>query len=89
MGFALDKIRVARLFVPALLLLSAIAGAQELRNSAFHVQYNDEGIVSLRRTNYIANGASFGRVVARYRTSPQGDWREIGQLTLDVYRISI
>ncbi|HEX3876708.1 MAG TPA: DUF5695 domain-containing protein, partial [Bryobacteraceae bacterium] len=49
----------------------------------------DEGIVSLRHTNdvadteYIANGASFGRVVARYRTSPQGEWREIGQLKLD------
>jgi hypothetical protein len=75
--------------MPALLLLPVVAGAQNLRNNAFNVQYNDEGIVSLRHTNevadteYIANGSALGPVVARYRTSPQGDWRAINQLKLD------
>ena len=71
-----------------LLLLPAAVQAQNLRNSAFNIQYNDEGIVSLRRTNdvadteYIANGSSLGPVVARYRTSPQGEWRDISHLKL-------
>ncbi len=73
----------------ALLLLPGAVGAQSLRNGAFTIQYSDEGIVSLRHPNdvydteYIASGAAFGRVVARYRTSPQGEWREIGQLKPD------
>ena len=81
-------IRPTRFLPAALLLLPAIAGSQALRNSAFTVQYSDEGIVSLRHTNdvadteYIANGGSLGRVVARYRTSPQGDWRDINNATL-------
>ncbi len=74
--------------ISLLLLLPAAAGAQELRNNAFNIRYDDEGIVSLRRTNdvadteYIANGGSLGRVVARYRTSPQGEWRDVGYLKL-------
>lgn len=69
-----------------LFLLPAMIGAQDLRNGAFAIRYSDEGIVSLRRTNdvhnteYIATGGSLGRVVARYRTSSQGAWREIGHL---------
>ncbi|HKD29367.1 MAG TPA: DUF5695 domain-containing protein [Xanthobacteraceae bacterium] len=88
MGFIFAIIRPARPLLAALLLLPAIAGAQSLRNSAFNVQYSDEGIISLRRTNdvadteYIASGGSLGRVVARYRTSPQAEWRDISQLTL-------
>src|SRR5215471_6348329 len=83
MGFIFAIIRPARPLLTALLLLPAIVGAQSLRNSAFNVQYSDEGIISLRRTNdvadteYIASGGSLGRVVARYRTSPQADWRDI------------
>src|SRR5215471_14157145 len=88
MGFIFAIIRPARPLLAALLLLPAIAGAQSLRNSAFNVQYSDEGIVSLRRANdvadteYIASGGSLGRVVARYRTAPQGEWREVGHLKL-------
>jgi Family of unknown function (DUF5695) len=89
MGFRFDMVRPARLLMAAaLLLLPAVVGAQNLRNSAFTIQYSDEGIVSLRHTNdvhdteYIANGGSLGRVVARYRTSPQGDWRDISHLKL-------
>src|SRR5215831_10835257 len=80
-------IRPTRLFV-ALLLLPAMAGAQDLRNSAFTIQYSDEGIVSLRHTNdvadteYIASSGSLGRVVARYRTASAGEWRDIGHLKL-------
>ena len=89
MRFTLHTFRPAQLLMPALLLLPAVAGAQNLRNSAFNIQYADEGIVSLRRTNdvadtdYIANGSALGPIVARYRTSPQGDWRAINQLKLD------
>jgi len=82
-----DLIRLAT--VPMLLLLPAAVEAQNLRNGAFNIQYSDEGIVSLRRTNdvadteYIAPGSSLGPVVARYRTSSQGEWRDISHLTLD------
>src|ERR1035441_3098907 len=88
MGFRRDLIRPARLPMAALLLLPAAVGAQNLSNGAFTIQYSDEGIVSLRRANdvadteYIANGGSLGRVVARYRTSQQGDWRDISHLKL-------
>ena len=88
MGFITALIRSARLLMAALILLAAVVSAQNLRNGAFTIQYSDEGIVSLRRTNdvadteYIANGGSLGRVVARYRTSPQGEWRDISQLKL-------
>ena len=89
MGFRFDMVRPARLLMAAaLLLLPAVVSAQNLRNSAFTIQYSDEGIVSLRHTNdvhdteYIASGGSLGRVVARYRTSPQGDWRDISHLKL-------
>ncbi len=88
MGLIKDLTRPARLPIALLLLLSAAVQAQNLRNAAFNIQYTDEGIVSLRRTNdvadteYIANGGSLGPVVARYRTSPQADWRDISHLKL-------
>ncbi len=81
--------RSARLPLAALLLLPAAAPAQNLRNGAFNIQYSDEGIVSLRRTNdvadteYVAAGGALGPIVARYRTSPQGEWRAISHLKLD------
>src|SRR5215831_12707179 len=87
--FLRDLTRSARMAISVLVLLPhAAVEAQNLRNSAFNIQYSDEGIVSLRRTNdvadteYIANGGSLGPVVARYRTSPRGDWRDIGHLKL-------
>jgi len=81
-------IRSTRFLFATLLLLPAIACAQDLRNNAFTVQYNDEGIISLRRTNdvadteYLASGGSLGRLVARYRTAGQSEWRDIGHLKL-------
>src|SRR5215469_6041241 len=88
MGFNIDLSRLARLPLAILLLLPAAVEAQNLRNNAFNIQYSDEGIVSLRRVNdvadteYIANGGAFGPVVARYRTSPQGEWRAVSHLKL-------
>lgn len=88
MRFIKDLIRLACLPMTILLLLPAAVEAQNLRNGAFNIQYSDEGIVSLRRTNdvadteYIGNGGSLGPVVARYRNSPQGDWHAISHLTL-------
>jgi Family of unknown function (DUF5695) len=77
-----------RSLTAALFLLPITASAQTLRNQAFDIQYNDEGIVSLRRTNdiadtqYIANGGALGPVVARYRVSSKDEWREVGHLKL-------
>src|SRR5215472_7851669 len=88
MGFLKDFTRPARLPLAVLLLLPFAGTAQNLRNNAFNIQYSDEGIVSLRRANdvadteYIANGGLLGPVVARYRTSPQGEWRDISHLKL-------
>src|ERR1700722_1085949 len=88
MGNTINSTRLARLPMAVLLLLPAAVQAQNLRNSAFNIQYSDEGIVSLRRTNdvadteYIATGGSLGPVVALYRTSSQSDWRDIGHLKL-------
>src|SRR6185369_15884333 len=89
MGLIKGLTHPARLPMAILLLLPAAVGAQNLRNGAFNIQYSDGGIVSLRRTNdvadteYIANGGSLGPVVARYRTSPQGDWHAIGNPKLE------
>src|SRR5215813_7955524 len=88
MGFIRDLIRPARLPIAALLLMPVTVVAQNLSNGAFTIQYGDEGIVSLRHTKdvadteYLANGGSLGRVVARYRTAAQGEWRDIGHLKL-------
>ena len=81
-------IRPLRLLTGAVFLLPALICAQSLQNGGFTIRYADEGIVSLRHTNdvadteYITPGGSLGRVVARYRTSPQGDWRDISQLKM-------
>jgi hypothetical protein len=88
MEFTKGIIRPARVWIAVLISLTASVGAQTLRNDAFTIRYSDEGIVSLRRTNdvydteYIANGGSLGRIVARYRMSPQGEWRDVSELTL-------
>ena len=75
----------------ALLMVAAGAGsaaAQDLSNQAFQIQYDDSGIRSLKRTgdahdtDYIAENGRLGRLLIRYRTTPNGDWRELRELSM-------
>jgi hypothetical protein len=64
-------------------LLSGVAPAQQLSNQAFTLRCDQSGVRSLKRTNdlhdtdYIAPGAALGRLLVRFRTTPNGDWREL------------
>src|SRR5262245_10831526 len=79
-------------FVAAIALLidlfSQPAHAQQLANEAFQLQYDATGIHSLKRTNdvydtdYIAANGALGRLVVRYRTTRNGDWRELREMVL-------
>ena len=73
----------------ALLILAVVAapaGADDLFNNAFRIQYDESGVRSLRRTNdvhdtdYIAANGRLGRLLVRYRTAVNGDWRELREL---------
>ncbi|HET7618406.1 MAG TPA: hypothetical protein VFK20_07850, partial [Vicinamibacterales bacterium] len=70
----------------ALLAVPAGASADDLSNRAFQIQYDESGIHSLRRTNdvhdtdYIAPRGALGRLLIRYRTTVNGDWRELADL---------
>jgi hypothetical protein len=63
-------------------------GAEELSNRAFQIQYDAAGIHSLKRTNdvhdtdYIAANGRLGPLLVRYRTTRNGDWRELRQMLL-------
>lgn len=81
--------RVLKLGVAVpILLLATIGHAQELANDAFRIQYDESGISSLRRTNdvhdtdYIAANGRLGRLLVRYRTTANGDWRELREMLL-------
>ncbi len=62
------------------------ASAAELANRAFQIQYDGSGIRSLKRTNdvhdteYIGASGALGSVVIRYRSTPNGFWRELREL---------
>ena len=66
-----------------LLAPGGTAVGQELANGAFTVRYDESGIRSLRRTgdvhdtDYVAAGGALGRLLVRYRTTPNGDWRQL------------
>ena len=82
--------------VPLTLLIVAVfavpAGADDLTNRSFTIQYDESGIRSLKRTSdvhdtdYIADNGRLGRLLVRYRTTPHGDWRELRELSLDPRR---
>ena len=67
-------------------ITTSSAQADELRNGVFNVQLDASGIKSLRRTNdtydteYIAANGTLGRLLIRYRTTRNGDWRELREL---------
>lgn len=74
--------------VISLFLLASAAYAQEMANDAFRVQYDESGIRSLRRANdvhdtdYLAQNGRLGRLLVRYRTTANGDWRELREMRM-------
>ncbi len=73
---------VAALFIS----LCTAAVADDLKNQSFTLQSDATGIRSLKRTgdtydtDYIAANASLGRLLIRFRATPNGDWRELRDL---------
>ena len=67
-------------------LLAPPAHAQTLAGGAFQVQYGASGLASLKRTadvadtDYIASNGRLGPLIVRYRTTPNGDWKELRDL---------
>ena len=67
-------------------LLAPPAHAQSLTGGAFQIQYGASGLASLKRTadvadtDYIAPNARLGPLIVRYRTTPNGDWKELRDL---------
>lgn len=72
----------------ALCVSGVPAFADDLSNHAFRIQYDAAGIRSLKRTNdvhdtdYIGANGSLGRLLIRYRTTRNGDWRELRDMLL-------
>ncbi len=71
------------------LILPAIPGygsEGELANKAFQIRHDAAGILSLKRTNdvhdteYIGTNGRLGGLVVRYRSAPNGDWRELREV---------
>ena len=64
------------------------AFADDLKNGTFTIQYDGQGIRSLKRTNdthetdYIQAGGSLGRLLIKFRNTTNGDWRELRDLLL-------
>lgn len=69
-------------------LLGGVVRAGELADGYFQLRFDGDGVRGLRRvgdvadTDYVANGAAFGRVLVRYRTAANGDWRELREVVL-------
>ncbi len=69
--------------------LSRPAVAQQLSSPSFQLEYDANGIRSLKRTgdaydtDYIAANGALGRLLIRYRTTRLGDWRELREMLLD------
>jgi hypothetical protein len=79
------ELRLLRGVAAAALLISFCksTGAQDLSNQLFTLRYDGTGVHSLRRTadkydtDYIAANAALGQLLIRYRSTPNGDWREL------------
>lgn len=62
--------------------------AEELASAAFRIRYDQSGIRSLKRegdrhdTDYVAADGALGGLVVRYRTTANGDWRELREALL-------
>ncbi|MEO5895029.1 MAG: DUF5695 domain-containing protein [Vicinamibacterales bacterium] len=77
------------LVASALIAVAAPCLAQDLSNDAFTIRYDASGVRSLKRTNdiadtdYIAANGTLGRLLIRYRTTRNGDWRELREMLMD------
>ena len=84
----MTRVNVARWLAAAAVLvgLCPVAGADDLANHSFKIQYDGNGIRSLRRTgdkydtDYIAANTALGRLLVRYRATRNGDWRDLRDL---------
>jgi len=84
----MNPFRWASVFLAVLLMAQVpVAAAAELANRAFRVQYDASGIRSLKRTSdqhdteYLAANGILGNLVIRYRSTANGHWRELRELT--------
>jgi hypothetical protein len=74
--------------VAAIGAVSLPAGADDLKNNSFTIQYDAQGIRSLKRTNdvhdtdYIQAGGALGRLLIKFRNTSNGDWRELREMVL-------
>jgi len=77
---------IAALAVGDATAATTVASASALSSSAFKIEYDAFGIRSLKRmkdvydTDYVAANGVLGRLLVRYRTTPNGDWRELRDL---------
>src|SRR5688572_32863230 len=78
----------ASLVVGAITAAVSPAAGDDLKNDAFTIQYDAQGIRSLKRTNdvhdtdYIQAGGSLGRLLIKFRNTANGDWRELREMVL-------
>jgi hypothetical protein len=87
-GIAMNRLRWACAFFVALFLVQVTgASAAELSSRVFQIQYDGSGIRSLKRTNdlhdteYLAANGILGSLIIRYRSTANGYWRELRDLT--------
>ena len=65
------------------------AGSRALSNRAFQMRADETGITSMKHTgdvadtDYIAARGALGRLLVRYRTTVNGDWKELRDLVPD------
>jgi hypothetical protein len=73
-------------FVSVLPAQSSTAFAADLSSHAFQIKYDASGIKSLKRANdshdteYLGANGILGSLVIRYRSAPNGDWRELREI---------
>ena len=71
-----------------LIAAASAAAADDLKNESFTIQYDAQGIRSLKRSNdvhdtdYIQSGGSLGRLLIKFRNTANGDWRELREMVL-------
>ena len=60
--------------------------AEDLSNKDFQIRFDASGIRSLKRTSdvhdteYLGTNGILGSLVVRYRSAPNGDWRELREI---------
>ena len=74
---------ITLILIPVSASAQPAAPAAGLSNAAFQIRADATGITSLKHTgdvadtDYIAARGSLGRLLVRYRTAVNGDWKEL------------